>query len=119
MTKTANRFLSKLEQVCSEDENRPSLAAAAVGAPGAGGGGGGGGISRAARSKKASAMKSVKKSFKPKGSLPDVGSKAYMKQSVNLAKQSRKWYNKNESKRVEKAAKDHNDGYPPMWFHDQ
>jgi hypothetical protein len=118
--KGSTRFLSKLEQVCGEDDARPSLANAAAGVPSPSAlrVPGGGGISRAAKSRKV-AMKSVKKSFRPKGSLPEVGSKAYIKKSVKLAQMSRKWFDKIESKRVQQAAIEHDEGYPPMWFHDQ
>jgi len=61
----------------------------------------------------------VKKSFKPRGTLPAVGSKAYIKQSINMAKQSRKWFANKESKRVAKFSKDCGEPYPPVWFHSQ
>ena len=50
--------------------------------------------------------------------LPEVGSKKYSKRMRNSRKQSKQWFKRVESKRIEAAARQTGIPYPPPWFHD-
>lgn len=50
--------------------------------------------------------------------LHEIGSRAHKAQLRKSRKHSQKWFEKHESKRLQRAARDHDGIYPPTWFHE-